>query len=160
MINIRPFQNSDADALVEIYKRAVENIGPKAYNPEQVAVWANLLPNAERFAEIMNDGRVALVAVDADDRVVAFTDVEADGHIGFLYALPDVAGKGVAKMLYEALETKAREQDIGKLYSEASELAKSFLLKHGFSVVERRDFEVAGVPIHNYAVEKRLRTPR
>lgn len=160
MITIRPFQDSNADALVEIYKRAVAELGPKAYSPEQIAVWANLLPSAQRFAEIMNDGRVALVAVDANDRVVAFTDVEADGHIGFLYALPDVAGKGVVKTLYEALEAKARAQDIGKLYSEASELAKSFLLKHGFSVVERRDFEVAGVPIHNYAVEKRLRTPR
>lgn len=160
MITIRPFQDSDAEALVEIYKRAVAELGPKAYSPEQIAVWANLLPSAQRFAEIMNDGRVALVAIDANDRVVAFTDVEADGHIGFLYALPDVAGTGAVKTLYEALESKAREQDIGKLYSEASELAKSFLLKHGFSVVERRDFEVAGVPIHNYAVEKRLRSPR
>ncbi len=160
MITIRLFQDSDAEALVEIYKRAVAELGPKAYSPEQIAVWSNLLPSAQRFAEIMNDGRVALVAIDANDRVVAFTDVEADGHIGFLYALPDVAGTGAVKTLYEALETKAREQDIGKLYSEASELAKSFLLKHGFSVVERRDFEVAGVPIHNYAVEKRLRTPR
>ena len=160
MTPIRSFTDSDADALVEIYRRAVIEIGPRAYNPEQVAVWAKLLPSAERFAEIMNDGRVALVAVDANDRVVAFGDVEADGHIGFLYALPEVAGTGVAKTLYDVLEAKAREQDIGKLYSEASELAKSFLLKQDFSVVERRDFEVSGVPIHNYAVEKRLRAPR
>ena len=160
MTTLRSFTDSDADALVEIYRRAVTEIGPRAYNPEQVAVWAKLLPSAERFAEIMNDGRVALVAVDANDRVVAFGDVEADGHIGFLYVLPDVAGTGVAKTLYDVLEAKAREQDIGKLYSEASELAKSFLLKQDFSVVERRDFEVSGVPIHNYAVEKRLRAPR
>jgi len=62
--------------------------------------------------------------------------------------------------LYDALEAEAKKQKIGKRYSEASELAKSFLLKKGFSVVERRDFEISGVPIHNYAVEKRLRAPR
>jgi hypothetical protein len=44
------------------------------------------------------------------------------------------------------------------LYFEGNELAKGFLLKHGFHVLERRDFEVADVPIHNYAVEKCLRS--
>ncbi|CAM3297614.1 GNAT family N-acetyltransferase [Thalassospira profundimaris] len=160
MITIRPFADSDAKALVEIYRHSVTEIGPNAYNPEQVAVWAKLLPTPERFIEIMTDGRFSLVAVDNNDQVVAFGDVEADGHIGFLYALPDFAGKGIVTKLYDALEAHARKQDIGKLYSEASEFAKSFLLKQGFSVVERRDFEVAGVPIHNYAVEKRLRAPR
>jgi len=70
-----------------------------------------------------------------------------------------VAGTGVVASLYGELENAANAQNIGKLYSEASELAKSFLLKQGFSVVERRDFEINGVPIHNYAVEKRLRKP-
>lgn len=160
MITIRPFTASDATAMVEIYRYSVVEIGPNAYNPEQVAVWSNLVPTAEQFINIMTDGRFCLVAVNENDQVVAFADVEADGHIGFLYALPDVAGTGVVKKLYDTLEAHAREQDIGKLYSEASEFAKSFLLKQGFSVVERRDFEVAGVPIHNFAVEKRLRAPR
>lgn len=38
MITIRPFANSDAQALVEIYRHSVTEIGPNAYNPEQVAV--------------------------------------------------------------------------------------------------------------------------
>lgn len=160
MITIRPFRDEDAAMMSEIYRRAVKKLGPKGYGPEQVAVWASLQPAPARFAEVMNDGRYCLVAVNDSDQVVAFGDIERDGHIGFLYAAPDVAGTGVAAQLYTALEAEARKQDIGKLYSEASELAKSFLLKQGFSVVERRDFEVNGVPIHNYAVEKRLRAPR
>ncbi|MEQ9348437.1 MAG: GNAT family N-acetyltransferase [Thalassospira sp.] len=159
MTNIRPFRDSDAPVMVEIFRRAVNELGSLAYGPEQVAVWASLQPTPERFAELMKDGRCCLVAVDHDDQVVAFTDVEKDGHIGFLYALPDIAGRGIVSELYDALEAEAKTQNIGKLYSEASEQAKSFLLKKGFSVVERRDFEVAGVPIHNYAVEKRLRKP-
>ena len=157
MTTIRAFKNEDADMLARIYKRAVEEIGPHGYTPDQVTVWANLAPSAERFVDIMTDGRTALVAVDDKNRAVAFGDVEADGHIGFLYALPDVAGTNVTRLLYDALETKARENDIATLYCEASELAKSFLLRHGFEVVTRRDFEVAGVTIHNYAVRKHLR---
>ncbi|MBX2831102.1 MAG: GNAT family N-acetyltransferase [Rhodospirillales bacterium] len=160
MTDIRPFRTSDAPVMVEIFRRAVEELGANTYNPDQVAVWGSLQPTEERFAELMNDGRCCLVAVDGNDQVVAFTDFEKDGHIGFLYALPEISGSGIVSELYDALETEAKKQKIGKLYSEASELAKSFLLKKGFSVVERRDFEVAGVPIHNYAVEKRLRAPR
>ena len=160
MITIRPFRDEDAPTMTAIYRRAVQELGPKRYGPEQVAVWAGLEPSPARFSAIMNDGRCGLVAVDNNDQVVAFGDFERDGHIGFLYASPDIAGTGVVATLYAALEAAAKSQDIGKLYSEASELAKSFLLKQGFTVVERRDFEVNGVPIHNFAVEKRLRAPR
>lgn len=157
MTTIRPFASTDTPALVEIYHRAVEEIGSKAYTSDQVAVWSALCPEPESFAEILGDGRHALVAVNDKDDIIAFGDVEKDGHLGFLYVHPDSAGSGVVTELYNALEAAARAQNISKLYCEASELAKSFLLKQGFSVVERRDFEVSGVPIHNYAVEKRLR---
>ncbi|WP_052657401.1 GNAT family N-acetyltransferase [Thalassospira sp. HJ] len=157
MITIRPFQDSDAPALIAVFHRAVHELATRAYGPEQIAVWSELCPTPEQLCEIMNDGRVTFVAINENDEPVGFTDVEADGHIRFLYASPDIAGTGQVQTLYDALEAKALELGIGKLYCEASELAKSFMLKQGFSVVERRDFELRGVPIHNYAVEKRLR---
>jgi putative acetyltransferase len=43
-----------------------------------------------------------------------------------------------------------------RLHAEASEAARRFFLKRGFAVVNRRAFEIAGVRIHNYAVEKWL----
>ncbi|WP_430470415.1 GNAT family N-acetyltransferase [Thalassospira lucentensis] len=159
MTTIRQFKDSDAPQMTAIYLRAVTALGKLRYQPEQVAVWAKLTPDADRLTELMNDGRTGFVAVTPDDTVVAFGDLEADGHIHFLYADPDVAGTGVVSTLYDAIEAKATADNLGKMYCEASELAKSFLLKKGFKVVERRDFEVAGVAIHNYAVEKRLRAP-
>jgi putative acetyltransferase len=43
-----------------------------------------------------------------------------------------------------------------RLYAEASEAARRFFLKKSFAVVNKRAFEISSVPIHNYAVEKRL----
>jgi len=159
MITIRAFKDSDAPALIEIFNRAVNELASRAYGPDQIAVWANLCLTSDQWIEAMTDGRTTFIAVNENDQPVAFSDVESDGHIRFMYASPDVAGTGAVAKLYAALEAEAIKQGIGKLYSEASELAKSFLLKQGFSIVERRDFELRGVPIHNYAVEKRLRTP-
>ena len=41
-------------------------------------------------------------------------------------------------------------------FTEASEPARSFFARQGFTIRHRRDFELAGVPIHNYAMEKHL----
>jgi putative acetyltransferase len=52
--------------------------------------------------------------------VVAFIDLEPDGHIDRLYAAPEAAGRGVAPRLYDAIETVARAQGIERLFTEAS----------------------------------------
>jgi putative acetyltransferase len=43
-----------------------------------------------------------------------------------------------------------------RLFVEASEIAKPFFASRGFALIRRKDFEVDGVPIHNYAMEKHL----
>jgi len=37
---IRHYQPDDAEALATVYRDAVQHIGPLAYTPEQVRVWA------------------------------------------------------------------------------------------------------------------------
>jgi putative acetyltransferase len=50
----------------------------------------------------------------------------------------------------------ARAQHLTRLHAEASERAYRFFLRRGFEVTAKREFSVAGVPIHNHAVEKQL----
>ena len=66
------------------------------------------------------------------------------------------AGQGVGRLLIETAEALAPLSGATRLYAEASETARPVFDKLGFSVIARRDFEVAGVPIHNWAVEKTL----
>ena len=153
---LRAARESDAEAMAEVYDRAVRAIGPKDYSEAQIAVWIGQGARADRFRERLADGRRCWVAVDGDGRVQAFIDLEADGHIDFLYAAPEVAGTGVAGQLLDALEAAARAEGMTRLYVEASEAARRFFVKRGYSVSARRDFEVDGVAIHNYAMERLL----
>lgn len=155
-MTIRPFRDADAERLSALYRRSVEAIGPRGYAPEQVEAWASLTPSPARLRALAADGRTTLVAVDGADQPLAFGDLEADGHIQFLYCAPEAAGAGTTARLYAEMERRARDAGIPRLYAEASEAARRFFLRRGFTVVARRDFEVAGVPIHNYAVEKSL----
>jgi len=154
--SLRPFQEADARALSDLYRRSVLAMGPRRYNAEQVAAWAAIGPAAESVLQQAQDGRLTLLAVDAEDRPLAYADLEADGHIDFFYAAPEASGRGIAAALYLALETEARAAGIARLYVEASAIARGFFARQGFTVLHRRDFTIGDTPIYNFAMEKLL----
>lgn len=155
-MHIRTFRSGDAPALARIFYAAVHQVGGPHYSLEQRKAWAPVVPNPDRFLEQAADGRILLVAADESDRPLAYGDLERSGHIDHLYCRPDVAGTGVASALYDRLEAAARDCGIGRLHVEASEPARRFFLRKSFILLERRDFILGGVAIHNFAMEKLL----
>lgn len=153
--HIRRYQPSDADALAEVFRRSVLELGPRRYTPLQVSAWAANGPTADTLQAKLGDGRVCLV-VEHEEQPVAFADLEADGHIDFFYCDPKAAGTGAASELAAALFAEAEKQGIERLYSEVSETARGFFMRQGFRMLERRDLTVGGVDIHNYSAEKKL----
>lgn len=153
-LSVRPYQSSDAAALSALYEASVRSLGARCYSAAQIDAWASLTPTPESLDGRMQDGRMRLVALTED--IAGFIDVEADGHIDLLYVAPAAAGLGVARTLLETAEALAPLSGANRLYAEASETARPVFERLGYSVVARRDFEVAGVAIHNWAVEKAL----
>jgi putative acetyltransferase len=126
------------------------------YTAEQVNAWVPRRWDAEREHRRSGDGRLVLVAVGESGHVVAFIDLEPDGHIDRLFCAPEAAGRGVASRLYDGIEAAAGAQGIKRLFTEASELARRFFERKGFTVLERQDMILRGVPIHNYRMDKTL----
>ena len=154
ILSVRPYQPADAPALSALYGASVRALGVRDYSPAQIQAWASQAPSADELDRRMADGRSRLVAVMGE--VAGFIDVETDGHIDLLYVAAAAAGQGVGRLLIETAEALAPLSGATRLYAEASETARPVFDKLGFSVIARRDFEVAGVPIHNWAVEKTL----
>jgi putative acetyltransferase len=155
-IEIRPFRPDDAPSLARLFHAAIHEIAARHYSPEQILAWCPEQPDPRRFEARGADGRILFVAVDGDDRPLAYGDVEASGHIDHFFCRPDAAGTGVSAMLLAALEEAAAALGITRLFVEASEPARRFFERQGFSLLYRRDFEIAGVAIHNYAMEKQI----
>jgi putative acetyltransferase len=158
-MQVRPFRLEDAPALAALFHAAVHGIARQHYSEAQVKAWAPELPDPAGFEARAADGRILLVAVDEGDVPLAYGDLQPDGHIDHLFCRPDVAGTGVTAALYAAIEAEAQARKLTRLYVEASEPARRFFLKCGFVLVARRDFEIAGVAIHNFAMEKSLGSP-
>lgn len=155
-IRIRNGREEDAEELAALFHASVRQIAAQHYSDEQVRAWSPAAPDPDRFVMRMTDGRTFLVAADTDGSILAYGDLETNGHIDHLYARSDAAGTGVARLLSDRLEQAARESGIERLFVEASEPGSRFFAKCGFQIVERNDFELGGVPIHNFRMEKLL----
>jgi putative acetyltransferase len=155
-MRVRPFQSGDGEALGTIFYRSVREGGLRAYTREQVEAWAPAVPPASLYERKSLDGRVILLTIDAQGRQIAYGDIEPSGHIDHLFCIPESIGKGAASMLYGRLEAQAREWKLGRLFVEASELARPFFERKGFTMIQRNNFIRAGVLMHNYQMEKIL----
>lgn len=153
---LRAYRESDAAPMAQLYFDSVHGLGPRGYGAEQIAAWAPAPPDPAQFRARAADGRTTLVAENPAGEIVAYGDLEADGHIDHLYCRPDVSGTGVASGLTDELLALAETAGMTRLYVEASELARPLFERRGFTVVQRREFTLRDVAIHNYAMEKRL----
>lgn len=155
-MQIRQFEPRDAADWARIFHTAVHQVGARDYTAEQCAAWSPEPAPIDRVLERACDGRRIWVAADAVDVAQGFIELEADGHIDCFYLAPEVAGTGIGADLYTRLEGEARNLGLSALYVEASEAARRFFLRQGFTEAGRREFERRGVMIHNYAMTKAL----
>jgi putative acetyltransferase len=153
---IRSYKRQDAADVADVFYRSAHEVALSDYTPEQVNAWVPGRWDAEREHQRSGDGRLVLIAEGESGHAVAFIDLEPDGHIDRLYCAPEAAARGIASRLYDAIEAAARTQGIERLYTEASELARRFFERKGFTVLERQDKILRGVPIHNYRMAKTL----
>lgn len=162
MIEIRLFEARDAEPIAQLFHDSVRNVAIRDYTVAQVKAWA---PDdihfrdwatvcASRFTYVAED-----VAEDvaADERVVAgFGELEANGHIDCFYCHHRYQRCGVGTKLYQAIEAKAVELSVRRLYTEASITAKPFFQRMGFSVVADQSVLCRGESLVNYKVEKKM----
>ena len=153
---IRDFRPADAAALAALFHTSVREIGLRDYTAAQVWAWSPVAPDSADYLRRAEE-RLILVAENERGEPVGYADLEPDGHIDHLYCRPDTMGTGVGSALVAALEGAANERGIAALYVEASEAARRLLERRGFTVTARNEFEVNGVPIHNYRMIKSLR---
>ncbi len=155
-MRVRPYRESDAAELALIFQRAVSETASRFYPPDQIAAWLFDPPEAADIHAKNTDGRAAFVATDSGNVPVGWIDCERDGHIDMMFVSPDWTGKGVASALHANVLGLAHARRINRLYVEASEMARHIFAHWGYSLLYRREFELNGVTVHNYAMEMPL----
>ncbi len=151
-IVIRLFEKQDAEQIAILFHQTVREVNINNYSMNQVKAWA---PDDIYFRDWVGvcSERFTYVA-DDNGTIAGFGELECDGHINCFYCHKNYQRMGVGSKIYHAIEAKARELKIHRLYTEASITAKPFFLHMGFSIVKKQQVERRGEAFINYAMEK------
>lgn len=153
-LNIREYRESDAAVLANLYYESVRQGTRKYYSREQREAWAPSVPGTEKFASRL--AKMTVLVAEDETGVVGFMTVDKTGYIDLAFVRPDRIGTGVASEIYKRIEMASKESGQTRLFSNASELAKPFFEKHGWTVCRTQQVERHGAKMTNYRMEKRM----
>lgn len=153
-VAIRDARPDDAPRIRDIHLAAIEELGPQAYDPEQVTAWAH---DRDPTNYPINTTETVFVVATTDEDVVGFgwltttpgeyLDAAVDGEITAIYVHPDFAREGVGSRIYAALETAAIDRGLDSLGAWATLNAIPFYRKQGFTRVTDQQVEYDDVTI-------------
>ncbi len=151
-MQIRLFCPKDSEQVAQLFHDTVRLINIQDYSQKQVEAWA---PNDLYFRNWSKiySGRFTYVAIK-NDKIIGFGELEANGHIDCFYVHHLYQRKGVGSKIYQAIEIKARELKLTRLFTEASITAKPFFINQGFVVIKQQQIFCRGVAFINFLMEK------
>lgn len=153
-IKIRLFEPQDAEQIAQLFHTTVREVNIRDYSSNQVKAWAPDDIYFRNWVEVCSN-RFTYVA-EIEEMIVGFGKLEPNGHIDCFYCHKNYQRCGVGSQIYQAIETKAVELSVDRLFTEASISAKPFFQRRGFTVVKEQEVTRRGETFINYAMEKCL----
>lgn len=123
-IKIKQAEESDLEAITDLFYGTVQHINKKDYTQQELDEWSSSRNNKEKWIKRINEQYFILVLVN--DKVVGFSSIATDGYLDLMYTHRDFQAQGVAKTMLAMLEAKAKKQKINEIYSDVSITAKFF----------------------------------
>ena len=91
-----------------------------------------------------------------DGQPVGFASLKGADRVHMLFVHPAVAGQGIGATLYDALEKLAGARGATRLSVDASDTARAFFEKRGYTPKQRNVVPLEGEWLANTTLEKRL----
>ncbi|AFY93312.1 acetyltransferase, N-acetylglutamate synthase [Chamaesiphon minutus PCC 6605] len=148
------FEAQDAEQIAQLFHETVREINVRDYSSKQVKAWAPDNIYFRNWVEVCSS-RFTYVA-DDEGVIAGFGELEPNGHIDCFYCHKNYQRCGVGRQIYQAIEAKAVELSLNRLFVEVSITAKSFFQRMGFSVVQKQEVTCRGESFVNYVMEKSL----
>ena len=151
---LRPMLPTDVPLLAEIFRSAIEDLTAEDYSETQQEAWASTADDEEEFGAKLA-GELTLVATFAGS-AVGFASLADNTRIDMLYVHPAAARQGAGALLCDALEKLAAARGAKELTVDASDAARAFFEKRGFTAKTRNTVTIGGEWLANTTMIKSL----
>lgn len=153
-VTIRRYRPEDAEAISDLYRKSVTEIGIERYSRAEVEAWASYADEVEELRHRLAEG-LTLIA-ECGGRMAAFGQLKPANRIEFLYTLREFSKMGIATLIYRRLEEAAIASGSGVLHTDASRISRPLFEKMGFTLVEAVVEERKDVKIECFFMKKEL----
>lgn len=150
-MRIRRYEPDDLSQIITLFYDTVHTVNAADYSKEQLDAWADGAPDLDRWSSSLLEHH-SLVAVESDDLIVGFGDIDGTGYLDRLYVHKDRQGLGIATALCDRLEGAV---DAPLITTHASITARPFFEGRGYRVIREQQVERHGVWMTNFVMEKR-----
>lgn len=137
---LRPYLAEDTPLLVEIFRDSILELTSDDYSEAQQEAWVSRADDLEAFAARL--GKQLTLIATLEGSPVAFASLAGSTKIDMLYVHPAAAGQGAAALLVDALEKLAGARGAEKLTVDASDTARGFFEKRGYTAQQRNSISV------------------
>ncbi|MFY9838842.1 MAG: GNAT family N-acetyltransferase [Xanthobacteraceae bacterium] len=151
---MRPMLPDDVPLLGEIFRAAIEELTADDYSKAQQEAWVSAADDEGEFGARLGS-ELTLVAT-YDGAAVGFASLADNTRIDMLYVHPAASGQGAGAMLCDALEKLAAARGSKELTVDASDSARGFFEKRGFSAQSRNTVSLGGAWLANTTMKKPL----
>lgn len=152
---IRLFQKQDSDQIAQLFHDTVREVNIHDYSTAQVNAWAPDDLHIPEWSE--SCAKKFTYVAEEEGEIIGFGQLEANGHIDCFFCHRDYQRCGVGTRLYRAIEAKALELRIERLFVEASITARAFFKNRGFAVAKEQQVMIRGENFTNFAMDKSLK---
>jgi putative acetyltransferase len=153
-LGLRPFLPADAPLLAEIFRASIEELAADDYGEAQRGAWASAADDEESFAQRLAH-ELTLVATLAGSPI-GFVSLKGADEIDMLYVHPAAAGQGAGALLCDAMEKLAASRGAPRLTVDASDSARGFFERRGFTAQQRNSVLCGDEWLANTTMEKKL----
>ena len=151
---MRPMLPTDVPLLAEIFRAAIEELTADDYSEVQQEAWASTADDVEAFG-VKLTRELTLVATYGG-AAVGFAALADNRRINMLYVHPAAAKQGAGAMLCDALEKLAGARGAKDITVDASDAARGFFEKRGYSAQSRNTVSLGGEWLANTTMTKLL----
>ena len=151
---MRPMLPTDVPLLAEIFRAAIEELTADDYSETQQEAWASTADNEEAFGVKL--ARELTLVATYGGAAVGFASLADNRRIDMLYVHPAAAGQGAGAILCDALEKLAGARGAKEITVDASDTARGFFEKRGYSAQSRNTVSLGGEWLANTTMTKLL----
>lgn len=147
-------EHSDLSEILAIFEDTIRTVCSKDYSDNQIEAWAKSVEDKEKWKDRISNQYFILATLN--EETIGFASLDSHACLDLLYVHKDYQSQGVATLLLNKVEAKARDFGYASIHTYGSITSLPFFENNNFKALHPNSVIVNGVELKNFKLVKAL----